>query len=341
VKRIRVASKGALIRIGALFLALGIAALLAYGSMFSMPGRSHRGSLPPATPDDVKLRETLRGHVSRLAGEIGERTVLRPKALEAAAAWIEEELRGAGYPVEREEYDVDGVRCRNLIAVLPGREGETLVVGAHYDSPPGSPGADDNATGVAGLVEIARALRAGSPRRTVRFVAFANEEPPHFQTSAMGSVVHARASKARGDRIAGAVVLESIGFYREGRGTQQYPYPFSLLYPDTGDFIGFVGDFSSRSLVKDAIAAFRRTTPFPSEGGAPPGWIPGVGWSDQWSFWQEGYPGIMITDTAPFRNPHYHTPRDRPDTIDFDRLARVVGGLIRAVEELAGGQGSS
>jgi Zn-dependent M28 family amino/carboxypeptidase len=305
--------------------------------MLVMPGKSWSGPLPPLTEEEARLRDSLRSHVELLAGEIGERTVFCPRKLEAAAEWIEGQLRGFGYPVEREEFEARGTSCRNLVAQIAGRgrASEIVLVGAHYDSVAGCPAANDNGTGVAGLIEIARALRAASPARTVRLVAFVNEEPPLFQTEEMGSLVHARASRARGDAIAAMISLETLGYYSDAAKSQSYPPPFNLFYPSTGNFIAFVGNWSSRGLVRDAIGSFRRHTRFPSEGGAPPGAIEGVGWSDHWSFWQAGYPAIMVTDTAPFRYPHYHEATDTPDKVDHDRLARVVAGLARVVMDLA------
>jgi hypothetical protein len=152
----------------------------------------------------------------------------------------------------------------------------------------------------------------------------------------MGSLVYARACRDRGDRITAMVSLETIGFYCDDSGCQDYPIPFGLCYPSTGNFVTFVGNLGSRSLVRDAIEVFRATTRFPSEGGALPGWIPGVGWSDHWSFWKAGYDAIMVTDTAPFRYPHYHTKEDTADKIDYERMARVVVGIERVLRHLAG-----
>jgi len=340
MKRFRFFHRKALVRLGLLFLALLILCLWGYLAMFRMPGKSFRGPLPALTGEEVRLCKTLRQHVERLAREIGERTVFRPKALEAAAAWIEEELRGQRFQVERERFEARRNSCRNLIVEIPGgdRKSEIILIGAHYDSVIGCPGANDNGTGVAALLEIARALRGTTFRRTVRLVAFANEEPPFFQTAEMGSLVHARACRSRGENIAAMISLETLGCYRDEPGSQSYPPLFRWIYPNTGNFIGFVGNYSSRKLVRKAIRLFRENTRFPSEGGAPFGWVPGVGWSDHWSFWQAGYPGIMVTDTAPFRYPHYHERTDTPDRVDHERLARVVQGLGRVVAGLADGE---
>jgi Peptidase family M28 len=208
-------------------------------------------------------------------------------------------------------------------------------VGGHYDSVLGSPGANDNATGTAAVLELARLLAGQQLARTVRFVAFVNEEAPFFQTDAMGSWVYARRSRARGEQVVGMLSIETIGFYSDVVGSQHYPFPFGLFYPRTGNFIGFVGDIASRALVRRSIAAFRQHTPFPSEGVAAPGWMTGIGWSDHWAFWQEGYPGVMVTDTALFRYAPYHTREDTPNRMNYDYMARVVVGLARVVTLLA------
>jgi Zn-dependent M28 family amino/carboxypeptidase len=302
-----------------------------------MPGRSHRGPLAPLTPQEIAVRDRLRRSVEHLAGKIGERTVFRSEKLSEAAAWIEAELEATGLDVRSDVFKVQGTDCRNLWAEIRGRSrpDEIVLAGAHYDSGPNCPGANDNASAVAALLEIARILTTAQPGRTVRLAAFVNEEPPWFQTEDMGSMVHARASRARGDKIVSMISLETIGYYRDEPGTQAYPPPLRFIYPDTGNFIGFVGNFSSRKLVREAIRIFRESASFPSEGGAPPGWIPGVDWSDHWSFWQIGVPAIMVTDTAPFRYPFYHTPEDTPDKVDYDRLARVTAGLARTIEGLS------
>ena len=189
------------------------------------------------------------------------------------------------------------------------------------------------------MLEVARLLKTQQLPRTVRFVAFVNEESPFFSTDSMGSLLYARRARARGEKIVAMLSIEMIGFYSEARKSQHYPFPLSRFYPDTANFIGFVGNISSRALVRRSIASFRRHTPFPSEGVAAPGWMTGIGWSDQWAFWKHGYPGLMITDTAFFRYAHYHTERDTPEKIDYTRMARVVVGLARVVADLAGGLG--
>ena len=197
------------------------------------------------------------------------------------------------------------------------------------------PGANDNGSGPAALLELARAFAGARPARTLRFVAFVNEEPPHFQTDAMGSLVYARGCRERGERVVAMLSLETIGYYTDAPGSQNYPFPLGLFYPSEGNFLGFVGNTASEQLVFDAIGSFRRHTRVPSEGGVLDERLPGIGWSDHWSFWQMGYPAIEITDTAPFRYAHYHEATDTPDKLDYDGFARVVVGLERVIADLA------
>jgi len=311
--------------------------------MFGMPGRSFHGPLPEMTEDETELRGRLESHVRALAGDIGERNVLTPNALARAEEYIRRALDGSGYQVGEQTFDIPlepSLTVRNIEVEISGTAspGDIVIIGAHYDTVPGCAGANDNTTGTAAVLELARLLSARTMDRTVRLVAFVNEEPPFFQTDLMGSRVYARRCRERDENVVAMLSLETIGFYTDKPGSQKYPFPFSLFYPDTGNFVGFVGNLGSRRLTRRAIRAFRESTEFPSEGIAAPAWIPGIGWSDQWSFWREGYPGVMITDTAPFRYPHYHTPQDTPDRIDYDRLARVVMGVSRVVEVLAQAQ---
>ncbi|MFQ5803164.1 MAG: M28 family peptidase [Candidatus Methylomirabilales bacterium] len=284
------------------------------------------------------MRDRLEKHVSMLAGEIGERNIWHPQGLEASVDYIEKALKDLRYQVEVQEFNVEGTTVANLEAERIGTSlaGEIVIVGAHYDSVIGTPGANDNASGVAGLLEIARLLATEELSRTVRFVAFVNEEPPFFLTGDMGSRVYASRSRQGGEDIVAMLSIETIGYYSEDHGSQHYPFPFSYFYPNTANFIGFIGNFSSRRLVRRAIGTFRKHTNFPSEGLAAPEWVTGVGWSDHWSFWKEGYPAIMVTDTALFRYDHYHTPQDTPEKLDYARTARVVTGLTRVVADLAG-----
>ena len=305
--------------------------------MTGMPGRSWTEPLPPLTDREQLIHDNLRRHVAALAGRIGERNVWHPEAMAAAAGYIRKTLEDAGYVVNVQAFPSRGMTVSNIEAVLPGHGAtdEIIVVGAHYDSVADCPGANDNASGVAAMLELARLLAGSTLPRTVRFVAFANEEAPFFYGDEMGSNLYAARAQAQGERIEAMLSLETLGYYTDEPGTQQYPFPFSYLYPDTGNFIGFVGNLTSRSLVRKVVGAFRASTAFPSEGVAAPSGIEGIHWSDHWSFWQAGYPAIMVTDTAPFRYPYYHTANDTPVQLDYTGLARVTGGLADVVGVLA------
>lgn len=306
--------------------------------MLRMPLESYGGPWVPLSPEETALRDALRRDVGVIAGEIGDRNWLVHSRLVEAAAWIEASLAQAGYKVRRLGYEVRGKTCHNLEVEIPGRirSEEIVVIGAHYDSVPGCPAANDNGSGVAALLALARAFAGDKPERTIRFVAFVNEEPPFYRSSEMGSFVYARECRRRGDRVVAMLSLETIGYYRDERGSQRYPPPFSLFYPSEGNFIAFVGNVSSRALVRQCLATFRREVKFPSEGAALPGFITGVDWSDHWSFWKAGYPAAMVTDTALFRYPFYHSPEDTPEKLDYARMARVVAGLERVTRDLAG-----
>jgi Zn-dependent M28 family amino/carboxypeptidase len=279
--------------------------------MGAMPGRSFAGPLPPLTAAEESLGDRLRRHVEVLAK--GERN----RDLESPAAYIEAQL---GPRAQSQYFRSGGRRVRNL--ELGAGE---LVVGAHYDTVPGSPGADDNASGVAVLIELSKMVEG------IRFVAFANEEAPYFLGEEMGSYVYAR---ERGKGVRAMVSLEMLGYYRDAPGSQSYPPPLGLFYPDRADFIAFVGDLGVYGFVRKAIGAFRRHACFPSEGLAAPSLIPGVSWSDHWSFRKHGIPAIMVTDTAFYRYPHYHLPGDTPEKLDYARMARVTTGLAAMLKDL-------
>lgn len=285
------------------------------------------------------LAARLQAHVQMLAGRIGERNMWHPERLEQAARYIEAELAAAGCAVEAHSYTLNGHTVRNIVARIEGHERpqEIVVIGAHYDSVLGSPGANDNATGVAALLELARALCAEQPNRTLRLVAFVNEEPPFFKTSEMGSRVYARQAKQRGEKIVAMASLETVGYYSEAEDSQMFPFPpLRFFYPTRANFIAFVANFRSRALLQRSLKAFRASSTFPAEGLVAPEWLIGIDWSDQWSFWRSGYPAIMITDTAPFRYRHYHTQQDTPDKVNYGALSRLLPGLVGMTRTLAG-----
>jgi hypothetical protein len=319
-------------------LLLVAAAAAGWKLMIEMPGRSYQGTLARLAPDELSLRDELRDDVEQLAVTIGERNLERYPALCEAAKYVEAQFLAAGYEVDRQAYEARELECFNLQVELPGSKqpDEIVVVGAHYDSYPGAPGANDNASGTAALLALARRFAKAQPERTLRFVAFTNEEPPYFHNREMGSWIYADQCSRRKENLVCVMSLETIGYFSEEPDSQRYPPPFGAAYPSVGNFIAVVGDVGSRKLVREVVASFRRHAAVPSVGGAVPSAVPGAGWSDHWSFWQAGYPAVMITDTAPFRYPYYHTPEDLPDKLDFDRMARVVAALEAVVGEFAG-----
>lgn len=315
-----------------------------YWLMINMPGRSYSGPPPELDAKQLAAAKRLEHSVTVLARDIGERSVRFPKNLSHSAEWIATEFSAAGLSVSRQSYPVDlsevgasGVPCENVIAEKVGAElpEEILVVGAHYDSLIDTVGANDNASGVAAVIELARRFAGLETSRSLRFVAFANEEPPFFLTEQMGSLVYAKELHRNDENIIGMISVETIGFFTEERNSQRYPRPFAALYPDRGNFIGIVSDLGSRRFLRKTVQHFRRAARIPSQAGAIPSFIPGVGASDQWAFWQAGYPALMVTDTAPYRYPHYHRTSDTPDKLNYERMALVVDGLESAILRLA------
>lgn len=326
-------------RVAATAVALAAASFVAWWGMIRMPGKSYRGPLAPPSPAETALRDELAADVQKLAGDIGERNLRRYTELTAAADFIEHSFSAAGYSPRRDTYEVAGKACHNIEAELRGTTDapRIIVIGAHYDSVPGAPGANDNGSGVAAVLALARRFAVSGRRAaTLRFVTFVNEEPPYFRSSDMGSWVYASRCRARAERIEGMISLETIGCFSDAPGSQVYPMPLlGTVYPSTGNFIAFVGNLSSRAFVRKVLGSFRRSARFPSEGAVLPDAIPGVGWSDHWAFSEQGYPALMITDTAPFRYPHYHTNDDTPDKLDYAAMARIVLPLEKTIAELA------
>lgn len=302
-----------------------------------MPGESFSGELGPMTERELVLEDALRRHVTKLAGDIGARSTEALDGLRRAERYIEETLREHG--VERQPFVLEsGVEVANFEVLVRGTRApdESLVVGAHYDGVGRCPAANDNGSGTAAVLELARHFSRAPAERSLRFVLFVNEEPPYFETPEMGSAVYVRRLEETSDRIVGMFSVETIGYFSDQPESQKYPPVFELLYPDRGNFIGFVSNLRSGVFLRRSIAAFRRHARIPSEGASAPAFVPGVALSDHSAFWEAGYPAVMITDTAPFRYPHYHLSSDTPDKLDYDRFARVVAGLEAALRELAG-----
>lgn len=293
------------------------------------------GGAPAAAAEPLAGR--LHAHVLRLAQEIGERNVWRARALHAAADYIRETWERQGHTVTAQRYSAYAVESDNLeirlgsAADAPG----IIVVGAHYDSVQGSPGANDNASGVAALLELGAMLQRAGLQRSVRLVAFVNEEPPFFHGGEMGSAVYAKAARRRGDDIRLMMSLEMLGAYSDRPGSQSYPPFLGWFYPERANFIAFVSNLGSRQALRRTVAAFRAASDFPAEYLAAPAIVPGVSWSDQLSFRREGYAAIMVTDTAFYRYAHYQSAQDTPEKIDYARMAQVVQGLAQAIVALA------
>jgi hypothetical protein len=335
---IKIITLGAAIRLLVLAVLFFIVCLWGYFTMIKMPGKSYAGSLPTLTDAQLSIRDELKNDIEKLAGQIGDRNIWKDHSLNESADFLEKSLSQAGYEVRRQSYEVEHQDCFNIEVQLVGTKypEQIVIVGAHYDSVFGCPGANDNGSAVAATLALARFFANKKTARTLRFVLFVNEEPPFFQTANMGSLVYAERCKEQKESITAMLAFDTIGCYYDEPHSQKYPFPFNLIYPSTGDFIGFISNPASRNLLHQVILSFRKNCRFPSQGGAIPEFVPGIGWSDQWSFWQQGYPAVMVTDTALFRYPFYHSPEDTPDKIDYDRLAMVVSGLQAVISELVG-----
>jgi hypothetical protein len=300
----------------------------------------------PQSPHLLESFNRLNHHLVKLAGDIGERNWLRMGPLNEARDYIVSELNSYGYAVSLEEYVVQGKTCFNVVASLEGThprlKQEVVVIGSHYDTAPGTPGADDNASGVALFLELARALKSQAQPRTVRLVAFSTEEAYLFKGlsaeerfATMGSYHHAAASRKRGDRIAGMLSLEMLGYYTDEPRSQRGPSVLRWLFPSRGNFALVVGDLSSAGIVWKAGRGLRAGTALPVQKACLPRFVGGVENSDHRNFWAQGYPAAMVTDTAFYRNGHYHRSTDTVDKLDIRRMASLVPGLLEAVRRLA------
>jgi Zn-dependent M28 family amino/carboxypeptidase len=277
----------------------------------------------------------LRSIVTELAGEVGARPFRDLARLERAAELVERQFADFGYAVASQSFEYSGRSYRNLIAERAGSEEpeKVLVVGAHYDTVPETPGADDNASGVAGLLGLARLLADRPLRKTVRFAAFALEEPPVFRTRNMGSYRYAESLKRVGTQVEGMVCLEMIGYFTDRPGSQRYPLPFmNRVFPRTGSHVVMVGNRRSAAFTRAMSEGFRGATDLPVFTLNAPAIVVGIDFSDHWSFGKFGYPALMVTDTAFYRNPNYHTPADLPETLDYGSMAKVVEGLAGSIE---------
>ena len=277
----------------------------------------------------------LRLAVTKLSREIGIRTYQDLDRLEKTVKYITGEFTAFGYDVSHQSFKFAGNTYQNVIAELKGSTSpeKVLVVGAHYDTVRTTPGADDNASGVAGLLRMAKLLSGKSLDKTVRFVAFALEEPPTYRTKNMGSYHYAAGLKKEHEQVEGMICLEMIGFFCDRPGSQHYPIPFmKLRFPKIGNYIAMVGNRKSKKFTMEMADGFRRSVDLPLVTLNAPAIVVGIDFSDHWSFGKFGYPAFMVTDTAFYRNPNYHSPSDLPDTLDYNLMAKVVEGLAGAIE---------
>jgi hypothetical protein len=306
--------------------------LFVLGWLLTLPRVSHSAETPMTRLVDP---ERLEAHVRMLADTLAPRDAAHPQQLERVAAYVREEFVRANAIVADQPFHVDGIPYRNVVARYGPDAREYVVVGAHYDAAGPYPGADDNASGVAGLLELAFALGKTPLLTAVELVAYTLEEAPFFGTAQMGSAVHARALRERGVTVRAMVSLEMIGYFTDGADTQRFPLPWlSWWYPSTGNFIAVVGTFGQGGLARRVERAMAQASPLPVFSLTAPRSLPGVGLSDHANYWEVGYPAVMITDTAFYRNPHYHTRTDTAETLDYRRMALVVEGVYAAVKAM-------
>lgn len=280
---------------------------------------------PIASEPVIVDAAALERHVRELAVNLHPRSFENFSNLQRVGDYIHAAFTASGGETDVQKFEVKGNHYRNIVARFGPREGPLIVIGAHYDANGDTPGADDNASGVAGLLELARLLGANPPKHPVELVAYTLEEPPHFRTASMGSFQHAQALSESGREVRLMMSLETIGYFRDEPDSQMFPAPgLELLYPDEGNFIAIVGRFGDFGLTRRVKALGRGATDLPIESINAPAKVPGVDFSDHLNYWRFKMPAVMVTDTAFLRNPHYHKTSDTPDTLDYQRMAKVV-----------------
>ena len=289
----------------------------------------------------MDIKENLKRIVTHISSDIGSRSFYQINELEKTARFIESEFERCGYEVFDQRFQFKGNDYRNIVVEVKGKKypEKVLIIGAHYDTVAGTPGADDNSSGIAGLIELARLFKNKPLDKTVRFVAFTLEEPPFFRSADMGSYRYAKSLRKKGEDVEVMVSLEMIGYFSDHPKSQYFPATFfKWFYPDTGNFIMLVSNRDSKDLLGRIKDAFKKGTSLQVESISTYSVVPGVDFSDHWSFYQFDYKAIMVTDTAFYRNPNYHRLGDRPGTLDYARMAEVVNGLVSALDELTTGK---
>ena len=318
-----------------LFITILLAVFLIYSVLKIRSSASISVSRPTST--HVGDVHQLYTHVEHLSVTIGSRSIYEYDKIEDTKRYIVSCLKTFGYIPTLQNYDYEGKTFSNIIVSIPGVKypDETVIIGAHYDTVYGTPGADDNASAVAVLLEVCRALKSISPGRTLKLIFFFLEEPPVFRTEHMGSYVYAKEAKARNENIKAMICLEMVGYYSDKKDGQTFPLPLmSMMFSTTPNFIAVVGNLKSRNLVDKVKNSLLKVSPIPVETLTSVSFVPGVDLSDHRSFWKMGYPAVMITDTAFYRNPNYHTENDTIDTLDFNTMADLLKGLLQAAKDL-------
>jgi hypothetical protein len=286
----------------------------------------------------TKIQEDLESDLAFIQG-LGARNSMNEKnyvQLRKCEAWIEQRWESQGYAVKKHTFSFDGKEYSNLEIEIRGRvaPSEIIIISAQYDTLPDSPGANNNGSGMAILFQLSNLLRNYASDRTIRLIEFVNEEDPFFGTEKMGSYQYAKRCRQQGENIRVMLSLDALGIYRDEPGSQRLPFPFSLFYPDRGNFLAFIGNLRSRKYMIEATRGFKKGSSFPIETGVVPEWIKAADWSDHRSFWQFGYPGIMVTDTGGFRSSYHTTKEDTMEKLSFEAMSRIVIGMYTCAVDL-------
>jgi len=288
-------------------------------------------------PSEMAVQpSSLKAHVSVLSETYHPRSYQDLENLSRCADYIREHFAKTGGHLTNQLYEASGAPYENVILMFPGASEARVVVGAHYDAWGETPGADDNASGVAGLIELAHLLSRAELEHTVELVAYCTEEPPFYGTDDMGSAQHAMRLREQGVEVQAMIALEMIGYFSDEKGSQEYPMGLlRLLYPSRGDYIAIVGNTRQRKLIRRVKGSMKGSTDLPVYSISIPSFVTGVDFSDHRNYWRAGYPAVMITDTAFYRNSMYHGAGDTADRLDYDRMSKVVVGIYEAVKDLA------
>lgn len=321
------------------FVIIMIFLYLSYWYMVKCEGEWYGKPLEKQKSIDLReIKRNLESDIAYIQG-LGLRNSVNDtnyKQLRKCEEWIIQKWESMGYEVKRDIFSLEGREYSNLVIELKGQTApaDIVIVSAQYDTLPDSPGANNNGSGMAILFELSRLLKNHIPDRTLRLIQFVNEEDPFFGTDKMGSYKYAKRSYELKENIIVMLSLDAMGYYTDESGSQRLPFPFSMFYPDRGNFLAFIGNLPSRAYVKKVTASFKKGSSFPIEAGVAPEWVDGVTWSDHSSFWKFGYLGMQITDAGGFRSPYHTTKEDTMEKLDFDVMSRIVVGMYTAIVDL-------